>query len=64
MVNLVYSHCCSVEPRLFRVGDDKQYFVYMCPKCFRTPVENHEARVTEAGARNVWNKRSLKLWLT
>lgn len=51
---------CGSTPELREAGDLKQYYVYKCSKCGKTPVRWHEARLTECGARRIWNKRSKK----
>jgi hypothetical protein len=57
MYELLFCRCHDIPPALYKVGDQKEYLVYMCPKCFRTPVRYNEARLTEMGARMIWNKR-------
>jgi hypothetical protein len=57
MSRLLACKCHETLPALYRVGDQKEYFVYMCPKCFKTPVRHNEARLTEFGARMIWNVR-------
>lgn len=49
---------CGGEPKVRYVGDWKQYFVYFCSKCGKTPVHFDEARRSESAARNIWNKRT------
>lgn len=49
---------CGGEPRLIRCGDQKEYLVYQCSKCHKTPVKSCEARITEYGARKIWNRRA------
>lgn len=49
---------CGGIPRLSRCGDQKEFLVYQCSHCYETPVRYHEARVSERGARKVWNKRT------
>lgn len=48
---------CGGEPRLVRCGDKKEYLVYQCSKCHKTPVRYDEAMCTERGARKIWNYR-------
>lgn len=57
--NRELSNCpfCGGKPELNRVGDNKQYLVYICSECHSTPVLNCQARCTESGARKIWNKR-------
>lgn len=38
------------------VGDNKEYVVYVCANCGRTPVHTGAARPTMIGAISVWNK--------
>lgn len=49
---------CGGEPRLVKCGNHKEYIVYQCSCCYETPVRLDEARVCEAAARNIWNKRT------
>ena len=60
MINPCYK--CNVAPELRAVGDWKQYFVYICPKCHDTPVRSDEARLTEWGARKIWNKATRRIY--
>lgn len=46
---------CGGCPIPKRVGDNKQYIVYVCEDCGRTPVNIYEARSTIAQAANVWD---------
>lgn len=55
MLNCKY---CGSEPVVRLVGDYKNYYVYFCSKCGKTPVRSNEARVTEFGARQIWNRRT------
>lgn len=47
---------CGGQPELVRVGDDKQYVIYRCSQCHKTPVKNGDARLTPCGARRMWNR--------
>lgn len=38
------------------VGANKEYVVYVCANCGRTPVHTGAARPTMIGAASVWNK--------
>ncbi len=49
---------CGGEPRLTKCGDHKEFVVYQCSRCYETPVRLDEARLCEAAARNIWNKRT------
>ena len=49
---------CGGSPKLTKCGDQKEFVVYLCSKCFETPVHFDEARLTECGARRIWNKRT------
>lgn len=55
---LRYCAFCKGVPRLSRCGDQKEFLVYQCSHCYETPVRYGEARVSERGARKVWNKRT------
>lgn len=48
---------CGEKPELSRVGDNKQFLVYRCLKCRRTPLVNGDARRTATSAREIWNWR-------
>lgn len=48
---------CGGAPRLTRCGDQKQFVVYQCAACYKTPVRYDEARLTERGAKRIWNRR-------
>ena len=48
---------CGSSPKLTQCGNQKEYKVYMCSYCYETPVQYHEARVSESGARKIWNQR-------
>lgn len=49
---------CSGAPKLAKCGDQKEYYVYLCSSCYETPVRSDEARVSESGARKIWNRRT------
>ncbi len=49
---------CGGKPELTRAGDNKQFYVYFCSQCCKTPVKYSEARLTEWAARRSWNKRA------
>ena len=51
---------CGGTPELRETGDLKQYYVYKCSKCGKTPVRWYEARLFAWSARRIWNKRSKK----
>ena len=48
---------CGGKPIIKLVGDNRDYFVYSCGKCHKTPVHQDEARLTRWGARRIWNRR-------
>jgi Lar family restriction alleviation protein len=48
---------CGGKPKINRVGDQKEFVVYICSECYKTPVHSDEARITERGARKIWNRR-------
>lgn len=52
---------CGGHPKIIRVGDDRQFFIAICSECYKTPVKNHEARLTETGAGLIWNVRSCEV---
>ena len=49
---------CKGAPKLMKIGDKKQYFVYKCSNCFTAPALFDEAKRSERGAREMWNKRT------
>lgn len=51
---------CGGCPIPKRVGDNKEYFVYVCEDCGRTPVTTCAARSTMAGAGNAWDVAVMK----
>lgn len=52
---------CGGHPKIIRVGDDRQLFAAICSGCYKTPVKNHEARLTETGAGLIWNVKSCEV---
>ena len=57
---LLDSHCCKCKPKLIRVGDNKEYLVYICSKCYKTPIHNDEASLTSVHAARMWNTRTVE----
>lgn len=49
---------CGGEPRLVRCGNQKEYLVYQCSKCYMSPVRLDEASLCEFSAKRLWNKRT------
>ena len=49
---------CGGKPKLIPIGDWKQYYVYSCSQCGLIPALLGEARLTEKGAREIWNLRN------
>lgn len=49
---------CGGVPRLIKCGDHREFVVYQCSRCYETPVRLDEARMCEAAARSIWNKRT------
>ena len=47
---------CGGKPRISRCGDQKEFWVVQCSKCYETPVQLDEARITPIGAVNIYNK--------
>ena len=48
---------CGEKPIIKQVGDRKQYMVFFCEVCGKTPVHSSEARYTVRGAIRIWNRR-------
>ena len=57
MVKLKPCPFCGGQPEIARVGDDKQYVIYRCSQCHKTPLKGDDARLTPWGARRMWNRR-------
>ena len=49
---------CGRAPRLSKCGDQREFLIYLCIRCRETPVQFDEARLTEKGARAIWNQRT------
>jgi transcription elongation factor Elf1 len=49
---------CGGKPRISRCGDHREFWVVECSKCYETPVQLNEARITPIGAVNIYNKRA------
>ena len=49
---------CGGRPVLTSCGDQKEFLVYRCSRCYESPVMLHEARLCESGARKIWNERT------
>lgn len=47
---------CEGKAELKMVGDNKEFYMYFCSKCNRTPVYFNEARLLEKKAKEVWNR--------
>lgn len=52
---------CGNRSKAIKVGDDRQYYINICSKCYKTPVKSCEARLTKLGAVLIWNKRVREL---
>lgn len=52
---------CNNRSKTTKVGDDRQYYINICSKCYKTPVKSCEARLTKLGAVLIWNKRVREL---
>jgi hypothetical protein len=51
---------CGGAPRLIKCGDQREFLVYQCSRCFETPVRFWEAKLSERAARKYWNQRTLE----
>lgn len=49
---------CGGEAELTPCGDWKQFLVYRCSVCRKTPVHHYEAAHTRWGAKRIWNRRA------
>lgn len=54
---------CNNRPKTIKVGDDRQYYINICSKCYKTPVKNCEAKLTKLGAVLIWNKRAKECFI-
>ncbi len=51
---------CGGTPRLIKCGDQREFLVYQCSRCYETPVNFWEAKCSERAARKFWNHRTLE----
>ncbi len=49
---------CGGKPRLSKCGDQKEFWVVLCPECTETPVDWDEAKVNPARAIKIYNERA------
>lgn len=56
MIELHECPYCGGYPKPIRVGDHREYVVYICGDCYKTPVSDCEASLTGTGAAKVWNR--------
>ena len=49
---------CGGRAELVRVGENKEFFVYRCSRCFKYHARHGEARMTPWGAKRIWNRRA------
>lgn len=49
---------CKGSPRIIRCGDHREFWVVECSKCYETPVQLDEARLTPAAAVKIYNERA------
>ena len=47
---------CGGSPISHRCGDHKNYLMYICSRCYETPVNYDEASVCDFMARRRWNQ--------
>lgn len=52
---------CGGEAKLIKVGDQKQYYVVQCSKCYGNMAESCEAKVNPAEAVRLWNRRIIAM---
>lgn len=48
---------CGCDPLLFRVGDDKQYYLLRCPVCYMSTDDDDDANTTLESAIDKWNAK-------
>lgn len=51
---MVYCCKCGGAPEIIRVGDQKEYFLVRCSKCYHSTNKYDEASLTESHALRVW----------
>lgn len=51
---------CGGRPKLSKCGDQKEFLVVLCSKCYNTPVQLDEARVLAVDAIRIYNERALQ----
>lgn len=49
---------CGGVPEKRRAGDQKQFTVYFCSCCGKTPLKGGEARFLDREAKKMWNRRA------
>jgi len=49
---------CGGKPRISRCGDQRNFWYVRCSRCFETPIDMGEARVTPIDAVKIYNKRA------
>ena len=47
---------CGNRSKIIKVGDDRQYYINICSKCYKTSAKNCEARLTKLGAVLICNE--------
>lgn len=52
---------CGGGAKLVKVGDQKQYYVVQCSKCYGNMTESSEAKVNPAEAVRLWNWRIIAM---
>lgn len=52
---------CGGGAKLIKVGDQKQYYVVQCSKCYGNMAESCEAKVNPAEAVRLWNRRIIAM---
>lgn len=49
---------CGGTPERKKVGDQKQFIVYVCSVCGKTPLKSGDARFLDRAAKKTWNRRA------
>lgn len=54
---------CNTTPRIIHVGDEggqRRYWTVQCPQCLYEAADLDEAKLTQLGAINIWNRKVRK----
>ncbi len=60
MIELKPCRYCGGAPERKNVGNRKQFIVYFCSCCGKTPLKSGDARFLDREAKKIWNRRAEK----